>query len=215
MTPTPELLSLSTAKPVPKKIAFLDPRVPDYQALLDGIRPDVMVVILDAQKDGVVQISAVLADQKDISAVHILSHGGPGTLPLGSISLSFATLSDYSEQLQGWARSLTPEADILLYGCDVAAGAQGDAFIYQLSQLTGAEVAASDNKTGDAEQGGDWLLEDQTGGIETGLIVAPETRESYRHLLPLTDSQGVVLTTAQIAALTTTEVSIPRQSRGL
>jgi hypothetical protein len=35
-----------------------------------------------------------------------------------------------------------PEADILLYGCNVAAGKSGQAFVNTFSNLTGADVAA-------------------------------------------------------------------------
>ena len=179
LLPPPETLS----HPVLHEIVFVDSAVPDYQTLLAGINPDAQVIILDAKHDGVVQISAVLASQQDVSAVHIISHGGQGSLHLGSAFLSSATLSDYSEQLQIWSNSLTPEADILLYGCDVAAGTHGNAFIHQLSQLTGADVAASTNKTGGAWSGGDWVLEGQIGVIDVGVIVTQEGEEEYQQFL--------------------------------
>ena len=174
---------VTAEKQTPQEMVFVDPSVPDYQTLLRGIRPEAQVVILDAKQDGVAQISAVLAEQTDLSAIHILSHGGPGNLSLGSASLSSDTLARYATDLQGWAKALTPGADILLYGCDVAAGAQGDAFIHQLSQLTGADVAASTDQTGDPPLGGNWSLEDQTGTITTGLIVTPAAETDYHHVL--------------------------------
>ena len=137
LTPTPEPLF----HPVSHEIVFVDSAVPDYQTLLASINPDARVIILDANQDGVAQISAALDSQRDVSAIHIISHGGLASLQLGSSFLSSETLSGYSEQLQTWSNSLTPEADILLYGCDVAAGAQGSAFIHQLSQLTGTGAA--------------------------------------------------------------------------
>jgi len=61
---------------------------------------------------------------------------------------------------------LTDSGDILLYGCDVAQGEIGQAFIEQLAQLTGADVAASTDLTGAAALGGDWVLEAQAGVVE-------------------------------------------------
>ena len=52
----------------------------------------------------------------------IVSHDAPGSLPLGNGSLSLDNLEAYSEQLQQWRSALTVDADILIYGCNVASG---------------------------------------------------------------------------------------------
>ncbi|MFZ4526239.1 MAG: DUF4347 domain-containing protein [Chlorobium sp.] len=62
--------------------------------------------------------------------------------------------------------SLSPSGDILLYGCNVAAGAEGLAFVDALARLTHADVAASDDVTGAAALGGDWVLEVESGVVE-------------------------------------------------
>jgi hypothetical protein len=49
----------------------------------------------------------------------------------------------------------------------VAEGAQGLSFVEHLAALTGADVAASSDLTGAAEQGGDWVLESSLGNIQT------------------------------------------------
>ncbi|MBF0161098.1 MAG: DUF4347 domain-containing protein, partial [Magnetococcales bacterium] len=167
-----------------REILFLDPAVPDCRTLLSAIPPGIEILLLDADRDGVAQIRAALAKRNGISALHIISHGGPGRLQLGTASLSAATLAIHATDLQAWSHALTADADILLYGCEVAAGAEGDAFIRRLSQLTGSDVAASNDKTGDAERGGNWLLEEQIGRIETGLVFTPEVQAIYHHLLP-------------------------------
>jgi len=60
---------------------------------------------------------------------------------------------------------LSVDGDILLYGSNVANDAVGLAFINQFAQLTGADIAASTNETGNLM--GDWILEAQTNLIET------------------------------------------------
>ena len=62
-------------------------------------------------------------------------------------------------------------------------GTVGQQFVNQLSKLTGADVAASDDLTGDAAQGGDWEFEVETGGIEAALAFDEVTRSSYEHTL--------------------------------
>jgi hypothetical protein len=44
-----------------RTIIFIDPRVPDLQALIDGAQPGDMVFVLDAATDGVQQIADILS----------------------------------------------------------------------------------------------------------------------------------------------------------
>lgn len=167
-----------------REIIFIDPTVEDYQSLIAGIEQDTKVVILDRMKDGVSQITENLQSGK-YKAVHIVSHGSEGSLQLGSKQLNSGNLDIYKSQLQQWANFLTDDADILLYGCDVAAGKTGVGFVQQLSQLTGADVAASDDLTGSAALGGDWDLEVKTGKIEAPLAFQVGVIEAYQYVLPV------------------------------
>ena len=85
--------------------------------------------------------------------------------------------------IAGWQDSLTPEADLLFYGCDLAAGDDGRALLDNLSNLTGADVAASDDLTGSALLGGDWVLEYSNGEIETRVATSPETPQQWSGVL--------------------------------
>ena len=68
-------------------------------------------------------------------------------------------------------QSLTANGDLLIYGCDVADGAAGLAFVDRLAELTQADVAASVDVTGSAAFHGNWTLEAQRGAIETDTMV--------------------------------------------
>ncbi|MEG4252893.1 DUF4347 domain-containing protein [Microcoleus sp. Pol10D4] len=129
-------------------IAFLDSALPDRQTLRNGIAAGTEVITLDAARDGVAQITAALASCSNIKSIHILSHGRPASLLLGAIDLNLTNLKTYGKQLQGWSRSLADCGEILLYGCDVAAGEKGANFVKQLSQLTKAKIAASRSPIG-------------------------------------------------------------------
>ncbi len=165
-----------------RNIIFIDTRVPDYESLIANIQPGTEVVIIDPTKDGITQITESLLG-KQYDSLHIVSHGSAGSLQLGSNYLNSGNLSQYESQLKQWKASLTEEADILLYGCDVAAGETGVGFVQQLSQMTGADVAASNDLTGNAALGGDWDLEVKTGSIETPLAFSSNVQESFASVL--------------------------------
>jgi len=105
----------------PSTIVFIDAAVADYQTLLDRVKLGVEAIVIDSHRDGVEQISEVLANRTNIDSIHLVTHGEPGSLQLGKTRLSVANLEAYSQQLQQWRRALTLDADILIYGCNVAA----------------------------------------------------------------------------------------------
>ncbi|NQV34954.1 MAG: DUF4347 domain-containing protein, partial [Phycisphaeraceae bacterium] len=170
-----EATSLTVAAPVttPDELVIIDAGVQDYQKLLDDLASQAdssqqrEVVLLDAGLDGISQISDILAGYSDLDAVHLISHGSDGVLSLGNARLDLGTLQNNSAQIEAWGSAFAETGDILLYGCDLAAGQDGQTLIASLSELTGADVAASDDKTGSALLGGDWDLEYIRGHIET------------------------------------------------
>ncbi|WP_313930203.1 DUF4347 domain-containing protein [Trichocoleus sp. FACHB-262] len=121
----------------------MDPAVTNYPELVAGVRSGVEVVVLEAMADGVEQISSVLAQRHNLTAVHVVSHGSPGRVQLGTSELSLETIDRYSWELQAWAESLTNTAELLIYGCEVAQGDRGWVFVNMLHSLTGADVVDS------------------------------------------------------------------------
>lgn len=165
-----------------RSLLVVDPSVTDYPALLTGAI-SAPILILDAARDGVEQITQALAGQPRLNSLQILSHGRAGAVQLGATELSLQTLSRYAADLTAWA-SVLAGAEILLYGCEVAAGQIGQQFLRGLKSLVGAEVAASATPTGSASLGGDWQLEVTTGPIAAPMLIAAEARAVYPHSLP-------------------------------
>ncbi|MHC0066257.1 FG-GAP-like repeat-containing protein [Nostoc sp. UIC 10890] len=163
-----------------QNIIFIDQAVINYESLIAGIQPGTSVVILDSARDGVEQITQALQGGK-YQSVQIISHGSGGSLQLGATLLNVNNLNSYTNQLQQWRNYLTEDADILLYGCNVASFDR--VFVQLLSQITGADVAASDDITGNAELGGDWDLEVKIGSIESDLALTPEVTKAYSSIL--------------------------------
>ncbi|WP_228012927.1 putative Ig domain-containing protein [Nostoc edaphicum] len=183
----------------PTRLVFIDPQVDDYQSLVMGVLPDTSVVVLDANQDGIEQISQVLESHQGVNSLHIVSHGAPGCIYLGNSQLNNETLNHYAAKLMGWANALGEDAQLLLYGCKVAQNEPGVLFIRCLSELTGAVVAASDDLTGSAALGGDWELEVSTAPIVPRLAFGQEVITAYASILPVVlddsfDSDGKVTT---------------------
>ncbi|HCQ20978.1 MAG TPA: hypothetical protein DIU28_05840, partial [Anabaena sp. UBA12330] len=143
-----------------KTVVFIDSNAQDYQNLVNQVKPGTLLFLLSAKQDGIHQITQNLSGLTNIDSLQIISQGSEGSLSLGSIVLNSANLSTYTSQLQQWGQSLTATADILLYGSNIAQGSAGKTFVQQISQLTGADVAAN------TASGGDWVLEYTTGLIE-------------------------------------------------
>src|SRR4028119_1099659 len=229
-------------------LVFIDSNVEDYQSLISGVSPNAEVIILDETLDGIEQIAERLAIEQHIEAIHIISHGSPGAVQLGANILNSSNIESFALQLTQWRKALIPGADILLYGCNVAAdvsvtndidyirhisqglkplsdslsrlkatqdnldnslmgssvddlryqtgvkapGGSGvkptkpNQFLDRLSELTGADIAASANLTGNAALGGDWELEVQTGPIETPIPFNANTLKTYSGVLGFT-----------------------------
>ncbi|MCK0505535.1 DUF4347 domain-containing protein [Aromatoleum anaerobium] len=149
-----------------KNIVFIDSRVADFQALIAGLSADTEWVLLEASEDGLAQMQAALAGYSGLDSIQIVSHGAAGTVHLGATALDQSTLGNYQMPLQAIGQALSASGDLLLYGCNVAAGSTGEAFIAALAAATGADVAASNDLTGAGALGGDWVLERTTGNIE-------------------------------------------------
>ena len=173
-------------------LVFIDPTITNYQNLVAGVQ-GASVIFLDANRDGVEQISEAIEQYTDIASVHIISHGSSGNVNLGNTQLGTHNLDIYAGELQSWADALLPDADILFYGCNVGAGITGDAFVHQVSQLTDADVAASDDFTG---YGGDWDLEVTVGSVEAGIVIDASSQATYQGTLVTFNGHVYVLTSS-------------------
>ncbi len=157
------------------EIVFIDWAVEDVDVIISDLGPNVEVHILNSDSDGVEQMAAVLEGRSGIDAIHVISHGRSGTLDLGLTKLTEVSINGrHADEIAIIKSALSNEADILIYGCDFGAGTRGASAITALSEATGADVAASDDLTGAAELGGDWVLEEFTGTLETEIFSATE-----------------------------------------
>jgi len=167
------------AAPAPVEVVFIDSRVSDIDAFKKTAGDNRLVVVVDAQDDGITKITDTLKGLHDISAVHIVGHGVEGSFELGKNWIGVDAIKSHEADINSWTKSLAVGADILLYGCDVAKGTDGEMLIKTLAQETGRDVAASADAVGLTNHGADWTLEKTTGVIEAK-VLAPE---NYVHEL--------------------------------
>ena len=161
------------------EVAFVDGGIDDADGLIALLRQQAEadgrvldVVRIDANTDGLQQIGHWLAQHTDLDAVHVFSHGQAGAMQLGSSVLDGATLAERAGEVALWSQAFSVDGDLMLYGCDLAANDAGRQLMSDLSLLTGADVAASTDRTGAAQLGGDWVLECELGLVQTASLNA-------------------------------------------
>ncbi|MGB5443026.1 MAG: DUF4347 domain-containing protein, partial [Gammaproteobacteria bacterium] len=186
------------------ELIFVDTDTPEYQTLLSDLLtyPDdatrYQVFELDNTRDGIAQITDILGGFENVNAIHILSHGTEGSIDLGGGTLDTDTLAANAELIGSWGSAFSADADILIYGCNLAANEAGQSLVNRLAGLTGADVAASEDLTGSAELGGDWELEYTVGKLETGIFINRSAAEAWQNTLdsaPTDLSSGIALNT--------------------
>ena len=147
-----------------KQIVFIDKQVPDYEKLAKSFRKNVEIHFIETNEDGFKKIEQTLENGKKYSAIHIIGHGSAGQILFGNALLTNESIENYKSTLENIGESLTKKGDILFYGCNIAANDKGEALLKKISNITKADIAASNDLTG---KGGDWVLENNYGIVET------------------------------------------------
>ncbi|WP_417456237.1 VCBS domain-containing protein [Kordiimonas sp.] len=162
-------------------VVVVDTTVDGYETLLAGVSPGTEVILIGAE--GLSELASALEGRSDIDSLQILSHGDVGSLRLGNDEINASTVADHADALARIGAALSEDGDILLYGCRVAEGGAGFEFIQMLADVTGADVAASDDLTGASSLGGDWDLEVNVGNIAETTAFSEESMGGFDALL--------------------------------
>jgi hypothetical protein len=164
-------------------VVIIEKDIPHLEILLQGIKPGSRIAYLPHSKNPIAGILKILRQNAPVSSLHIFSHGKPGMLIFSSHKISLAELQKHEELLGAWKENFVTHGDLLLYGCEVAKGREGIAFIKNMAVLTGLDIAASDNMTGSVLKGGDWYFEVRSGRIESSLIISKRVTAQYPSVL--------------------------------
>ncbi|MBT4874425.1 MAG: DUF4347 domain-containing protein, partial [Desulfobacula sp.] len=157
------------------EIVFIDPSVPQAEMIVAQLPENAEVVRLSPGMEAIAQISARLAKKVNLSTIRIISHGNEGYFVLNGTRIDNDFLQEQGSRVAPWGRALAENGDILLYACNLAATNEGKAFVGKLSDLTGADIAASIDITGGEIFKGNWSLEYEIGQIDTiALTIEPD-----------------------------------------
>lgn len=171
------------------QLVILDPGIPGGLPFAGQLGADTHV--LRADQDALEQITAILAEAKNLSRLTILSEGRPSEIQFSSGSLNLETLPSRAGILRSWRKSFAEGADLLIYGCSVGQGRDGLRLVRELARTTGLDVAASSNLTGPARLGGDTRLEVIEGDVDAADASLLECLSRLPGVLGYTDKPNV------------------------
>ncbi len=179
-----------TIQPPRSEIVFVDTGVQDYQQIVadltSSFRPGttIQIHVLDGSRDGLQQIDAVFAQLgRPVDAVHFITHGTDRALRLGSVWIDTTALKSRRAEFIAWSAVLSPDADLVFYGCSLAGAESGRSILESIAAWTGADIAASTDATGAASLGGDWDLEFQIGDLGSQIVVSDQLQAEWQGLL--------------------------------
>lgn len=196
-------ITLDPARPI--EVIFIDEGVQDSDTLVQNLRnqnedTQWVVVRLASDQSGIDQISSALSMLQGVDAIHLVSHGDGEAIQLGNDRLSIDSAPSFAGDIASWGHSLDTQADLLIYGCDLASTTEGQDLIEMLALVCNCDVAASDDATGHADLGGDWILEYSVGDVDTDVAFAYLAQASWHHSLDLTETGGETLVNATTTA---------------
>ncbi len=137
----------------------------DADDLVAAAQDDVIIVMYEAT-ESLEELYAEIAEALDgqlADSIAFASHSETdGTFYMGGSAVDADALSD-ADMLAFWQNLsglIAEDGRIDLLACNLASNDAGQELIAQLEAVTGRDVAASDDETGNVDDGGDWILED-------------------------------------------------------
>jgi len=162
-----------------RSVTLIDPSLPDVSILVDQLPDDTELVWLTNTDSLADTLAAHLenapANHSKITELHLLTHGAPGTLqlPQSTVQLGQSSIEDHNN----WSplRSMFEDAaEFYIYACAFGGEPQGQIAVKNLAELTGANVYASTDLTGDQASGGNWTLEVAASADHGSVATAPD-----------------------------------------
>ncbi len=187
-----EKLNIVSQHPI-NELIVIDAAVPDTHVFYQSLKPGVDVKKIVSGQDGLQQLNDILSDYQNLDALHVVSHGDDGVIYLGNTQVTEQLLKEKVETFSALNNALKENADLLLYGCNVAKTAKGESFLELIAHKANIDVTASSNPTGNVTQSADWNLEVVRGSIETNLPFSSLALKSFSDVLAITDGSGATI----------------------
>ncbi|MCH1439495.1 MAG: DUF4347 domain-containing protein, partial [Rubripirellula sp.] len=100
------------------ELVFLDANIEGYHLLEASLSENFDIVVFEADGNETQTITQSLNSKHSLDVIHILSHGAPGKISLGSHQLTSENLGQHSELLTSLQNALSDSGDIFIYGCN-------------------------------------------------------------------------------------------------
>lgn len=134
-----------------------------YDAISHAVNSGAKALLYDPQEETLQSISEKLHDLTDavgekIEHLAIVAPGAAGHLKIGADDITPSSVDSHQADFQTLGQSLTSDARIDLYGCNIGEGQQGSSLVTKVASTTGVTVWASNDVTGNVP-GANWTLE--------------------------------------------------------
>lgn len=125
-------------------LVVIDSRLEDIETLVNGLKSNATSLVIDSKDINTIARITQALTETPVTSLHLVGHGSPGYLELGSTPLTTENLVEYQQYLRQWQVE-----EILIYGCCMA---QDEDFLKRLQIFTGARVAGSKVPVGNTEK---------------------------------------------------------------
>jgi len=167
-----------------REALFIDPGISDIDTLVGHLRSEVEPILLDQIRPATQQMAQVIAQDRDLAAIHVIAHGSSGQVCFTSGDWSAEMLPDDVEHLAAIGRALAPDGELRLWSCKTGRSMAGRRFVAALAEGVGANVSAASSAVGAASLGGSWELDVPVGAIAPAPPLTPAGLIRYSGILP-------------------------------
>ena len=176
---------MANSNPSLNSTAFIEGDLFQPKNLINSFEGD-RVVLLDDPSNQLVQINKKLTELDNLDGIPLFSYSDSGALRLGDATLDQSFLDEYGDDLRRFGEAVLKEesGDPLLDGGDLAATATDMAWVDELSQLTGADVAAFIENMNRSSLDGN--LAGVIGDVSTAIASNQATQASATAAVPIT-----------------------------
>jgi len=177
---------------IAQKFLFIDAGILDQETLLKDLQPEYHIIKLESNRDPIIQITDALSMSKCVQEVILVVHARPGQIVFSNYELDLNELHRRSNEFEAWQKCfISSETRICIYACELASDEVGRAFIQELKNITGAEIAASSLPVGRRGGKQNWNLDFLTKPFEVFLPFSKSTTEKYPYTLAPTLSFSI------------------------
>jgi hypothetical protein len=175
---------------------LIDASVEQSDTLLAGLDPSIAPVTVAGNEDPSTALQTLLADPS-VTELHVLGHGRPGGVRIGS---RWLTPEDFRVDAETATTRCEP-LEILFWSCHTGADAAGRTFMQDVAEHSMANVFASTDLIGDKDQGGSWEL-NASATPRAAVPFSQEARDAFGVVLAINNfslnsaSTGVDVRTA-------------------